>query len=315
MLRPFEILHHSRRDARSGSRWRILVAALLMAITALVLAPTASASASESGSIHSFINQARAAGGLAPLTRNAPLDQVAANWANQLAASGQLAHNPSYSAQIPGGWTNAGENVAKGQPTGAAMHDAWMASSGHRANILGGFTDVGIAFIAVGGTTWGVEVFAAYPGSAATAPAPVAQAVSPAPPAAAQEASGRQAAQPVAPQAAQQAADAAAALAADQAAAAQVAAEQQAAAAQVVAEALRADARAERAKVENRVTNDRAAAATSFAEADGPSPAKVEEATDYAPSPSSVIAVALAVIAVMSRMRPRGPFRTPIALR
>lgn len=310
MLRPFAILHHSRRDARSGSRWRILVAALLMAVTALVLAPTVSASASESGSIHSFINQARAAAGLAPLTRNAPLDQVAANWANQLAASGQLAHNPGYSAQIPGGWTNVGENVAQGQPTGAAMHDAWMASSGHRANILGAFTDVGIAFIAVGGTTWGVEVFAAYPGAAA--PAPVAQAVAPAPPAAAQKASGQQAAQ--------QAADAAAALAADQAVAAQVAAaaaEQQAAeaaAAQVVAEAFRADARAERTKVENRVTHDRAAAA-SFAEAERSSAAKAEEATDYAPSPSSVIAVALAVIAVMSRMRPRGPFRTPLALR
>ena len=312
MLRPFEILHHSRRDARSGSRWRILVAALLMAVTALVLAPTVSASASESGSIHSFINQARAAAGLAPLNRSASLDQVAANWANQLAASGQLAHNPGYSAQIPGGWTNVGENVAQGQPTGAAMHDAWMASSGHRANILGAFTDVGIAFIAVGGTTWGVEVFAAYPGSAAAAPAPVAQAVAPAPPAAAQKASGQQAAQ--------QAADAAAALAADQAVAAQVAAaaaEQQAAeaaAAQVVAEAFRADARAERTKVENRVTHDRAAAA-SLAEAEGSSAAKAEKATDYAPSPSSVIAVALAVIAVMSRMRPRGPFRTPLALR
>lgn len=310
MLRPFAILHHSRRDARSGSRWRILVAALLMAVTALVLAPTVSASASESGSIHSFINQARAAAGLAPLTRNAPLDQVAANWANQLAASGQLAHNPGYSAQIPGGWTNVGENVAQGQPTGAAMHDAWMASSGHRANILGAFTDVGIAFIAVGGTTWGVEVFAAYPGAAA--PAPVAQAVAPAPPAAAQKASGQQAAQ--------QAADAAAALAADQAVAAQVAAaaaEQQAAeaaAAQVVAEAFRADARAERTKVENRVQHDRAAAA-SLAKAERSSAAKAEKATDYAPSPSSVIAVALAVIAVMSRMRPRGPFRTPLALR
>ena len=295
MLRPFAILHHSRRDARSGSRWRILVAALLMAITALVLAPTASASASESGSIHSFINQARAAAGLAPLNRSASLDQVAANWANQLAAAGQLAHNPSYSAQIPGGWTNVGENVAQGQPTGAAMHDAWMASSGHRANILGAFTDVGIAFIAVGGTTWGVEVFAAYPGSAAAAPAPVAQAVAPAPPAAAQKASGQQAAQ--------QAADAAAA---------QQAAE--AAAAQVVAEAFRADARAERTKVENRVQHDRAAAA-SLAKAERSSAAKAEKATDYAPSPSSVIAVALAVIAVMSRMPPRGPFRTPLALR
>ena len=312
MLRPFAILHHSRRDARSGSRWRILVAALLMAITALVLAPTASASASESGSIHSFINQARAAAGLAPLNRSASLDQVAGNWANQLAAAGQLAHNPSYSAQIPGGWTNVGENVAQGQPTGAAMHDAWMASSGHRANILGAFTDVGIAFIAAGGTTWGVEVFAAYPGSAPAAPPPAA----PAAPRAPQQA----AAQPAAEAAAAQAdAEAAAQAAAAQAAAAQAAAAQQAAeaaaaqqaaevaAAQAAIDALTAEARAEQTRIENRVRSDRTATALT--------PAAVEEAAGYVPPPASIVAVALAVITVVLRMLAQGSFRARLTLR
>ena len=307
MLRLFAILHHSRRDARSGSRWRVFVAALLMAITALVLAPTVSASASESGSIHSFINQARAAAGLAPLTRNASLDQVAANWANQLAASGQLAHNPSYSAQIPGGWTNVGENVAQGQPTGAAMHDAWMASSGHRANILGAFTNVGIAFIAAGGTTWGVEVFVAYPGSAPAAPPPAAP---PAP---------RAAAQPAAPQAAEAAAAQAAAEAAAQAAAAQAAAAQQAAeaaaaqqaaeaaAAQAAIDAITAEARAEQTRIENRLRSDRTAAALT--------PTAVEEAAGYVPPPASIVAVALAVITVVLRMLAQGSFRARLTLR
>ena len=311
MLRPLVILHHSRRDARSGSRWRVFVAALLMAIAALVLAPTASASASESGSIHSFINQARAAAGLAPLNRNASLDQVAANWANQLAASGQLAHNPSYSAQVPGGWTNVGENVAQGQPTGAAMHDAWMASSGHRANILGGFTNVGIAFIAAGGTTWGVEVFAAYPGSAPAAPPPAA----PAAPRAPQQAAAQPAAQAAAEAAAAQAdAEAAAQAAAAQAAAAQQAAEaaaaQQAAevaAAQAAIDAITAEARAEQTRIENRVRSDRAAAALT--------PTAVEEAAGYVPPPASIVAVALAVITVVLRMLAQGSFRARLTLR
>jgi hypothetical protein len=113
------------------------------------------------------------------LTLNASLSQVAASWANQLAVNGSLSHNPSYSSQIPGGWTKAAENVAQGYGSGAAVHDGWMNSSGHRANILGDFTDIGIAHISGGGTTWSVQVFGKY-GASVPAPRPA-----PAPPAAA----------------------------------------------------------------------------------------------------------------------------------
>lgn len=166
---------------------RVTVGAVLAFLLAVVaaLVPAAPAHAAEADSLHSLVNSSRAAAGLAPLTRNAAMDAVAAAWAAQLAAAGALSHNPAYSSQIPGGWVRAAENVAQGQPTAAAMHDAWMASSGHRANVLGDFTDIGIAFLTAGGTTWGVEVFAAYPGSApaepAPAPAPAPAAPAPAP--------------------------------------------------------------------------------------------------------------------------------------
>ncbi|HET8958750.1 MAG TPA: CAP domain-containing protein [Microcella sp.] len=154
----------------------VLIAAALVVVPVLAPAVAPAAHASESGTIHSLMNQGRAGAGLGPLARNGALDQVAVNWANQMAAEGRMYHNPNYSSQIPGGWTRAGENVAYGQPTGAAMFDAWWNSAGHKANMLGDYTDVGIAFVQANGSTWGVQVFAKY-GASVPGPAPA-----PAPP-------------------------------------------------------------------------------------------------------------------------------------
>lgn len=84
-----------------------------------------------------------------------------------MAASGTLAHNPSYSAQIPAGAMTFGENVgyAGGFADNAAtIHAGWMDSAGHRENILrGGFTQVGIGYVvAADGTAWATQVFASY---------------------------------------------------------------------------------------------------------------------------------------------------------
>lgn len=138
------------------------------------------ASASESDTIATLVNQARTSAGLPGLIHNPSLDAVAVQWANQMGAANVMSHNPSYSSQIPGGWTRAGENVAMGQPTPSEMHTAWMNSEGHRANILGDFTDIGIAFVTVNGTTWGVEDFGKYAGHAAAAAPPVVAAPAPA---------------------------------------------------------------------------------------------------------------------------------------
>lgn len=147
----------------------MLLALLLGLFWALTPAPAASAF--DEGTIQALANQDRAAHGLGPVTLNASLSQVALGWANQLVANGTLTHNPNYSTQIPGGWTRAAENVAQGYSNGAAVHQGWMNSPGHRANILGDFTDIGIAHIAGGGSTWSVQVFAKY-GSSVPAPQP-----------------------------------------------------------------------------------------------------------------------------------------------
>ena len=162
----------------------VLVAlALLVGLLGSLISAPQAARADESGVIFSLLNQARNGEGRSSLERMAALDAVALEWAKAMAASGTLSHNQSLSSQIPGGWSFIGENVARGYPSGSSMHEGWWSSSGHRANMLGDFTDVGIAFLSAGGSTWGVQVFARYGASLPpySAPAPAQPAPAPAP--------------------------------------------------------------------------------------------------------------------------------------
>ncbi|NYI79643.1 CAP domain-containing protein [Nocardioides panzhihuensis] len=138
------------------------VLALLLATAALLLS-AGPASAGEGGTIKRLANAARADAGREPLARDSALDALARKWARKIAADGSLSHNPDLAEQVPEGWQGVGENVAQGYRTGAAMHRGWMSSDGHRANILGDYTHIGIAFVVVDGTSWGVQVFAKYP--------------------------------------------------------------------------------------------------------------------------------------------------------
>ncbi|MFC0681682.1 CAP domain-containing protein [Lysobacter korlensis] len=159
-----------RRISSPAGVFALLVALLSGAL--VTFGPATPAAAGEPEVIHSLVNDARAANGLAPLKRNGSLDAVAAAWAQQMANDNRMYHNPNVGSQIPGGWSRCGENVAQGHDSGAAMQQAWMESSGHYKNIMGDFTDIGVAFIEAGGTTWGVQVFAKYSGGAGGGAAP-----------------------------------------------------------------------------------------------------------------------------------------------
>ena len=93
-------------------------------------------------------NQDRNANGLGSLARNACLDGVAAGYAEQMARSGVLAHNPGAGAAVAGCRTDAtwGDNVATSAPCDSAlMEERFMASPPHRHNILtGAFSYVGV---------------------------------------------------------------------------------------------------------------------------------------------------------------------------
>ena len=172
------MMHRGNLTVRHARAALVVAVLVLFGLTSVGVT---SASASEADTIAALVNQARASAGLPGLIHNPAMDSVALQWANHMGAAQSMTHNPDYSTQIPLGWSRAGENVAMGQPTPAEMHTAWMNSAGHRANILGDFTDIGIAFVTVNGTTWGVEDFGKYAGHAgAPAPAPVPAAAVPA---------------------------------------------------------------------------------------------------------------------------------------
>ncbi|MER7557855.1 CAP domain-containing protein [Nocardioides sp. NPDC126508] len=171
------------------------VLALLLAAAALLVG-AGPASAGEGGTIKRLANAARADAGLDPLTRDSALDGLARKWAYKIAADGELSHNPDLAEQVPEGWQGIGENVAMGYPTGAEMHRGWMSSDGHRANILGDYTHIGIAFVVVDGTSWGVQVFAKYPPGVRPTATPEAAASAPAAPATTEAPTPRQTSKP-----------------------------------------------------------------------------------------------------------------------
>jgi uncharacterized protein YkwD len=121
-------------------------------------------------------NKVRHDAGRPGLVRNAALEKVAMAWAYQQWKNGAMSHNPSYSTQIPAGWTRAGENVAKGY-TYLQVVSAWVASPGHYANLVNDYTSVGIGFYEADGRRYWSQVFATYPGT----PVPARQAAAPAP--------------------------------------------------------------------------------------------------------------------------------------
>ncbi len=162
-------------------RWSAFATITVLLSTLAVFGAAAPASAAGEGTIFSLVNQSRADAGLGPLKLYSSISSVSAAWAQQMADNGAMTHNPNYSSQIPSGWTRAAENVAQGWPSPEAVHNAWMNSPGHRANILGDYTDIGISFLTIDGTTWAVENFAKY-GASVPAPAkPASESVPPAP--------------------------------------------------------------------------------------------------------------------------------------
>lgn len=153
---------------RTSNQIKLLMSALVifaMLLTGGVAqASTDTASGDMTGveeAFHEAINASRAAEGLDPLVVNAELSDIARAWSLEMDATGQLGHNPHYSAQYSGDWSRMGENVGYTTWRGAdplaivpGLHQAFMDSPAHRANILGGYNQVGIGAVMTGDTLW-----------------------------------------------------------------------------------------------------------------------------------------------------------------
>ena len=106
-------------------------------------------------------NVQRFRAGLRPLTESSCAAGYAERWAGVLAQAGSLSHQ-SLSKVLTGcSASSVGENVAYGNVTPEQMVGMWMASPGHRANLLNaGYTHLGVgALTQAAGRTYGVQVF------------------------------------------------------------------------------------------------------------------------------------------------------------
>ena len=138
-----------------------LTLALTAGATAAAVTPV-SAFASTAGYEAQFVadmNAARQANGLAPYSVAYDLTSVARNHSAQMASSQTLYHNPSLTSQVHN-WQAVGENVGEG-PTVSDIHNAFMQSPEHRANILDhDFTQVGVGVsVDKNGIIWVTEDF------------------------------------------------------------------------------------------------------------------------------------------------------------
>lgn len=105
-----------------------------------------------------LVNAVRAEAGVAPVEVAADLVEVARRHSARMAAQVLLHHNPTLGEDVAD-WQKVGENVGRG-PRVQPIHDAFVASEGHRRNILDtDWTQVGIGVHVVDGRVWVTQVF------------------------------------------------------------------------------------------------------------------------------------------------------------
>lgn len=153
-------------------RARVLAAALGLLVLGCVLlgAGTAEATPRETAErVHlEKLNATRAEAGLSALVAHAGLGEVARDWTHVMATQQRLYHNPALADLFSPRWTGLAENVAYRTDASATphelaaqLHERFMASDGHRANILGDWHHVGVGVeLSDDGTMWVTVVFA-----------------------------------------------------------------------------------------------------------------------------------------------------------
>lgn len=105
-----------------------------------------------------LVNQERSKQGLQSLTLNWELSRVAKYKSQDMATKNYFNHqSPTYGSPFDMmknfgiSYRSAGENIAAGQKTPQEVMNAWMNSSGHRANILSSnFTQLGVGKVTGG---------------------------------------------------------------------------------------------------------------------------------------------------------------------
>ncbi|WP_062388231.1 CAP domain-containing protein [Demequina iriomotensis] len=156
------------------------LAVLSMILGAVTLAagsaPAADAAGDPVSALLKRTNAHRADEGLRPLDLQTGITDVSQDWSEEMRAAKDLEHNPKFATEIPSTADRAAENVGMACGYGsaadnaAAVMAAWLKSSGHEANITGGYSDIGIgvAYDKSNDCVWATQNFAHYSDFTAT---------------------------------------------------------------------------------------------------------------------------------------------------
>ncbi|HUR08868.1 MAG TPA: CAP domain-containing protein, partial [Nonomuraea sp.] len=179
----------SSAHPRPRIRIRLVAASLAALVAASVLAmpgpagatPVAgaaitSAASDAEGAFLTLLNRSRTSAGLPALQLDTGLANTARTWSGTMASKNSLYHDPNLLnivAALEPRWQSGAENVGFGYQV-QQLHDAFMASAGHRANIMSSrFNRVGIGVVYAGTKIWVTARFIQGPAlTAAAAPAP-----------------------------------------------------------------------------------------------------------------------------------------------
>lgn len=133
----------------AGRRRPLAVAAAVLSVLLLSAVLTScETTAEDRAAVIGAINHSRAQAGLPALRENGQLNHKASQWASKMRDQCRIWHS-HLADGAPSNWRKLGENVGRGGSIGA-VHNAYMNSPGHRANVLdGAYNQVGT------GAVWG----------------------------------------------------------------------------------------------------------------------------------------------------------------
>ena len=157
---------HPRRG-RSAVLAVLLLASCLTAV--LRTTPAHADTVTDENRFVELINAARVAGGLKPLAVHPALIDAARGWATKMRAASQAAgttgclisHNPDLRTAVAANWRKLGENVGCGDVDADYLHQKFMDSPAHKANIMDPeFDSIGIGIVMTdGGVMFVTEQF------------------------------------------------------------------------------------------------------------------------------------------------------------
>ena len=139
-------------------KWLSIV--LLAAVATVTLGLSAAADPATEAGFLAKINASRAANGLAALSVDGGLRSHARKHTQDMIDADKIYHSTGdeLKAAAGAGWSKLGENVGRGG-TVDSLHKAFMASPGHKANILGDYNYAGIGTASSDGVLYVTVVF------------------------------------------------------------------------------------------------------------------------------------------------------------